>query len=233
MSFESPLKAQSLITWAQAAALLCAAAGEVSYTYSDSGYSTTAAAAAHNVAERSSVSASRERTAGGPTRSGLWQVPCPGGTANNHTFPPNSFGACFTPDGTTTWVAFEPPFPEAPTNVTAAFAQCYGLGPHWQTDCPCCGDMIDVQASNITADGATLRVTSITMGAWGQGLRVKWQAPGLPAPPAPPAPPPAPPAPPHLAYMTFYGYNQSGQCHWTNLMWQELCIGTFTHMAPA
>ena len=28
---------------------------------------------------------------------GVWTVPCPGGTAGNHTFPPNSFGACFTP----------------------------------------------------------------------------------------------------------------------------------------
>ena len=165
---------------------------------------------------------------GPQTRSGLWQVPCPGGTANNHTFPPNSYGACFTPDDTSVWVAFEPPFPEAPPNVSAAFAQCYGLGPQWQTDCPCCGDMIDVQTSNITAAGVTIRVTSIAMGAWGQGLRVKWQAPGPPAPPPPPSPPPTPPAPPHLAYMSFYGYNQSAQCHWTNLMWQELCVGVFT-----
>ena len=31
---------------------------------------------------------------------------------------------------------------------------------------------------------------------------------------------PAPP--PHLSIMTFYGFNESEQCGWTNVMWQEL-----------
>jgi hypothetical protein len=147
---------------------------------------------------------------------GVWTVPCPGGTAGNHTFPPNSFGACFTPAVSSVWIAFEPPLSAPPANVSARITQSNdGAPPRWVDGGPCCGDLINADASNISALGVTLTVRSLGSGGWGEGLRVAWMAPGPPSPPA------SPPAPPHLAYMAFYGYNQSAQCKWVNLMWQE------------
>jgi len=49
-----------------------------------------------------------------------------------------------------------------------------------------------------------------------------WQVDG---PPPPPPPPPTPPPPPHLSVMTFYGFNETAQCGWSNVMWQELQAG--------
>eukprot|EP01052_Picozoa_sp_SAG31_P040940 SAG31_NODE_6067_length_2185_cov_2.069990_2_plen_266_part_00 len=147
---------------------------------------------------------------------GVWTVPCPGGTVGNRTYPPNSFGACFTPPVPSVWIAFERPLSATPASVSARITQSNdGAPPRWVDGGPCCGDLLNAAASNISALGVTITVRSLGRGGWGEGLRVTWMAPGPPPPPAPPL------APPHLAYMAFYGHNRSAQCKWVNLMWQE------------
>ena len=121
-----------------------------------------------------------------PVLNGTWDVPCPS----------EKPGSCFTPDGVSSTINFSPPLPDANVSVGASISGC-NAGAGWtHSNCPCCGDILTVEASNITVDGAVLRVTRASGGSWGQALQVAWSAGH--APPSPPPKPLPPASPGHL-----------------------------------
>eukprot|EP01050_Picozoa_sp_SAG11_P027187 SAG11_NODE_6785_length_1249_cov_1.449565_2_plen_252_part_00 len=138
---------------------------------------------------------------------GEWKVPCP----------THKLGSCRTPSGVSTTIRFDPPLTSSAPNISLSFARCTNQSGQWiDGPCPCCGDVLELRAVNVTASGATLTLAREPAVSFGSSFVVSWKAP------APPPPAPLPPAAPHLSVMTFYGFNETAQCGWTNVMWQEL-----------
>jgi hypothetical protein len=138
---------------------------------------------------------------------GQWAVPCP----------QHKLGSCATPSGVSTRISFDPPLQSDTPNVSLSFAKCTDARGQWITGpCPCCGDHFTLHTSAVSSMGATIKMKRDPPLSFGSSFVVAWEAP------APPPPPPLPPAALHLSIMTMYGYNQSLECGWMNVIWQEL-----------